>query len=151
MKYGICIWSAYGMSKDLVCEKEEINCKNVIKQCIMINSDGAAKENIKQHDSNWPQISDHSYRILITVGSGSAETNSLFNLICHHPDIYKIYLYDKDHFEAKYWFLINKQEKIRLKTLRAVNAKTEQNCNVWVLVWLCETIIYWKSRILILN
>ena len=104
MKYGICIWSAYGMSKDLVREKKEINCKNVIKPCIMIKCDGAVKENNKQHDSKWPQISDHSYRILITVGSGSGETNSLFSLICHRPDIYKIYLYAKDYFEARYWF-----------------------------------------------
>ena len=92
------------MSKDLVREKKEINCKNVIKPCIMIKCDGAVKENNKQHDSKWPQISDHSYRILITVGSGSGETNSLFSLICHHPDLYKIYFYAKDHFEARYWF-----------------------------------------------
>ena len=151
MKYGICIWNAYGMRKDLLSEKEEINCKNVIKQCIMINFDGAAKENMKQYDPNWPQISDHSYRILIIAGSGSGETNSLFNLISHHPDIDKISLYAKDPFEAKYWFLINKQEKNRLKTFGAVNTKTEQNCNVWNLVWLCETVIWWKSRILILN
>ena len=48
------------MSKDLVREKKEINCKNVIKPCIMIKCDGAVKENNKQHDSKWPQISDHT-------------------------------------------------------------------------------------------
>ena len=102
MKYGICIWNAYEMRKGLLSEKEEINCKNVIKQCIMINFDGAAKENMKQYDPNWPQISDHSYRILIIAGSGSGETNSLFNLISHHPDIDKISLYAKAPFEGKY-------------------------------------------------
>ena len=31
----------------------------------------------------WPQIPDHSYRILIIGGSGSGKTNSLLNLINH--------------------------------------------------------------------
>ena len=34
----------------------------------MINFDGVVKENIKEHNPNWPQISDHPYRILIIVG-----------------------------------------------------------------------------------
>ena len=32
------------------------------------------------HNSNWPQIPDHSYRIIITGGSES-ETNALLNLM----------------------------------------------------------------------
>ena len=39
------------------------------------------KENIKEHNPNWPQILDHSYWILIIGGSGSGKTNSFFNLI----------------------------------------------------------------------
>ena len=31
----------------------------------MINFDDATKENIKEYNSNWPQIPDHQYRILI--------------------------------------------------------------------------------------
>ena len=42
------------------------------------------------------------------------KTNSLFKLISQQPDIDKIYLYSKDPNEAKYQFLINKQEN-RLK------------------------------------
>ena len=49
----------------------------------MINFDDVVKENIKEHNLNWPQISDHLYRILIIWGSGSGKTNSLFNLINH--------------------------------------------------------------------
>ena len=41
----------------------------------MINFDDVSKENIKKHKSNWTQISDHPYRILITGGSGSGKTN----------------------------------------------------------------------------
>ena len=74
----------------------------------MINFDDVTKENIKEHNPNWPQIPDHPYRILIIGGSGSGKTNSLFNLISQQPDIDKIDLYAKDPDDAKYQFLINK-------------------------------------------
>ena len=66
----------------------------------MINFDDVTKENIKEHNPNWPQIPDHPYRILITQGAGSGKTNSLFNLIHQQPDIDKIYLYAKDPNET---------------------------------------------------
>ena len=69
---------------------------------------------IKQHNSKWPYIPDHSYRILIIGGSGSAKTNALLNLINNQPGIDKIYLYAKDPYDAKYQYLINKREKIGL-------------------------------------
>ena len=37
----------------------------------MINFDDVTGENIKNQQSNKPQIPDHPYRILITGGSGS--------------------------------------------------------------------------------
>ena len=37
----------------------------------MINFDKVVKENIKEHNPNWPKIPDHPYRILIIAGSGS--------------------------------------------------------------------------------
>ena len=37
----------------------------------------------KEHNPNWPQISDHPYKILITGGSGSGKTNALLNLVNH--------------------------------------------------------------------
>ena len=52
---------------------------------------------------------------MIIGGSGSAKTNALLNLINHEPDIYKIYLYTKDPYEAKYQLLINKRESTGLK------------------------------------
>ena len=69
---------------------------------------------IKQHNSKWPYIPDHPYRILIIGGSGSAKTNALLNLINNQPGIDKIYLYVKDPYDAKYQYLINKREKIGL-------------------------------------
>ena len=39
----------------------------------MINFDDVTKENIKEHNLNWPQISDRSYRILIIGSSGSGK------------------------------------------------------------------------------
>ena len=47
----------------------------------MINCDDVTKENIKEHNTNWPKIHVHQYRLLRIGGSGSRKTNSLFNLI----------------------------------------------------------------------
>ena len=44
----------------------------------------------------------------------TGKTNALLNLINHQPDIYKIYLYAKDPYEAKYQFLIQRREKVGL-------------------------------------
>ena len=71
----------------------------------------------KEHHLKWLHIPDHSYRMLITGGSGSGKTNALLNLINNQPDTVKIYLYTKDPYEAKYQFLINKRENTGLKHL----------------------------------
>ena len=81
----------------------------------MINFDKYTNENKTQHNSNWPYISDHLYRILIIGSSGSGKTSALLNLINNQPDIDKIYLHAKDPYEAKYQFLIDKKESIVLK------------------------------------
>ena len=71
------------------------------------------------HNPNWLYIPDHSYRILITGGSGSGKTNMLLNLIKHRrPDIDKNYLYVKDSFESKYQLLINGREKLGTENLK---------------------------------
>ena len=75
----------------------------------MINFDDYPNENLR-----WPYIPDHPYRILIIGGSGSGKTNTLLNLINNQPDFDKIYLYAKDPYKAKYQYLINKREKVRL-------------------------------------
>ena len=80
----------------------------------MINFDNYTHENKIEHNSKWPHIPDHPYRILIVGGSGSGKTNALSNLINNQPDIDKIYLYVKDPYEAKYQYLINTREKVEL-------------------------------------
>ena len=80
----------------------------------MINFDDYTNENRTEHNSNWPYIPDHPYRILIIGGSGSGKTNALLNFINNQPDTDKIYLYAKDSYEAKYQYLINKHEKVGL-------------------------------------
>ena len=42
----------------------------------MFNFDYITKEDIKEHNSNWPEIPDHPYRILIVRESGSGKTKS---------------------------------------------------------------------------
>ena len=81
----------------------------------MINYDDVMKENIKDHNPNWLQITNHPYRILIIGGSGSGKTNALLNLIINQLDIDEIYLYAKDSYEKKNQFLINKRESTGLK------------------------------------
>ena len=70
---------------------------------------------MKEHNTNWPQISDHPYRILIIGGSGTRKTNSLFSLINQQSDIDKIYLYTKEPYEAKHQFLVSKRKSKGLK------------------------------------
>ena len=78
----------------------------------MINFDDYTNEKIIDHNSKWPHIPDHPYRIATIGGSGSGKTNALLNLINNQPDIDKIYLYAKNLYEAKYRYLINKRKKV---------------------------------------
>ena len=90
----------------------------------MINFVDYTNENIIEHNSKWPYIPDHPYRIIIG-GSGSGNTNALLNLINNQPDIDKIYLYAKDPYEKKYQYLINKREKVGLNHLNDPKAFME--------------------------
>ena len=80
----------------------------------MFNFDYITKGDIKEHNSDWTEISDHPYEILIIGDSGSGKTNVLLNLISHEPVIDKIYLYAKAPSEEKYQLLINKRESTGL-------------------------------------
>ena len=86
-----------------------------IVRFMMINFDDYTNEIKTYHNSKWPYIPDHSYRILIIGGLGSGKTNAILNLINNQPDIDKTYLYAKDPYEAKYQYLIKKREKIGIE------------------------------------
>ena len=58
----------------------------------MINFDEYTNENKIEHNSKWPYIPDHPYRILIVGGSGSGKTKALLNLTNNQPDIGKLYI-----------------------------------------------------------
>ena len=106
-------------------QKKKIKGYSIIKQCKMFNFDYITKEDIKEHNSKWPEIPDHLYWILIIGGSGWGKTNVLLNLVNHEPDIDKIYLYVKDPHKAKYQLLINKRESTWLKYLNDSKAFIE--------------------------
>ena len=54
------------MSKDLIWKKEKTKRINIIKKYKKtIKFDDVVKESIKEYNSNWSQIPDHPYRILI--------------------------------------------------------------------------------------
>ena len=97
----------------------------------MINFDDDTKENIKQHNPSYPQIPDHPYSVLTISVSGSRKTNSLLNLINHQPDTFKIYLYAKGSYEAKYQLLINKRENTGLKSLNDSKAFIEYSNDMY--------------------
>ena len=101
----------------------------------MISFDDYVNENKTKHNSKWPYIPDHPYRILIIEGSGSGKTNALLNLINNQllikqSDIDKIYLYAKDPYETKYQFLINKTESTGLKHFDDPKAFIEYSNNM---------------------
>ena len=54
-------------------KKEENKCNNIIKQYKKSLTLILTKEDNKGHNSNWPQIPDHPYITLLTVGAGSGE------------------------------------------------------------------------------
>ena len=98
----------YGTNALKVCKNEMLSkCKWLILIVIIMK--------IKQHNSKWPYVPDHPYRIRIIRGSGSGKTNALLNLINYQRDIDKIYWYAKDPYKVKYQFLINKRECMGLK------------------------------------
>ena len=76
----------------------------------MINFDDYSNDNIIEHNSKWPCIPDHPYRILIIGGSGSGKINALLNLINNQQDIDKIC--KRSICKKKYQYLINKREKL---------------------------------------
>ena len=80
----------------------------------MINFDDYTNENIIEHNSKWPYIPDHPYRILIIGGSGSGKTNALLNLINNQPTLIKYIYMQKIHMKKNYQYLINKREKVAL-------------------------------------
>ena len=93
----------------------------------MINFDDYTHENKIEPNPKWPYIPDHPYRILIVGGSESGKTNELLNLINNQPDIDKIYLYEKDPYEAKYQYLINKRENVRLDHFKDPKTYTDHS------------------------
>ena len=92
---------------DEIAKKKDFN--------IIINFDEVTGENTQEHNSHWPQIPDHPYRILIIGESGSWKTNALISLISHQVHVNEIFLYVKDPNELKFQFLVNKCEKVGLK------------------------------------
>ena len=83
----------------------------------MINFDDYANESKAEHNFKLPYILDYPCRIVMRGGARSGKTNALLNLINNQPDIDKIYLYAKDPYEAKYYFLIKNRESTGLKHL----------------------------------
>ena len=96
----------------------------------MINFDDYTNEKNLEHNSKWPYIPDHPYRILIIGVSVSKKTNALLILINNQSDIDKISLYAKDPYETKYQHLINKREKVGLDHFKDPKAFIEYSTDM---------------------
>ena len=53
---------------------------------INVNFDDYTNEDIIEHNSKWPYIPDHQYRIFIIGGSGSGKTNEYHVLVLKLTD-----------------------------------------------------------------
>ena len=65
----------------------------------MLNFDYIRKENIKEQNANFPDISENPYKILIVAIFGSWRLNTLLNVVSNKPDIDTIYSSAKDLYE----------------------------------------------------
>ena len=65
----------------------------------MINFDNYTNENKAEHNSEWPYIPDHPYKILIVGSSGSGKTNALLNLLNSQPVLIKYTHMLKSHMK----------------------------------------------------
>ena len=63
-------------------------------------------------------------------GQDPEKKNPLLDLISHHQDINKIYLYAKDPYEAKHKLLINKREYIGVKNLNDSKVSSEYSNDI---------------------
>ena len=81
----------------------------------MINFYDYTDEKKIDHNSKQSFITDHPCRIFVVSVSGSGKTNPLSNLINNQPHIYTTYLYQKDPYQVKCQYLINKREKLGFK------------------------------------
>ena len=91
----------------------------------MFNFDYTTKEDLKEHNLNWPEIPDNPYRLLVVGGAGFGKTNALLNLINHEPDIDKNVSFARDPYETKYHLLINKRVSTSLNYLNDFKAFIE--------------------------
>ena len=80
----------------------------------MFNFDYIIKEESKNIINSWTSI-----QIINTWRFWSGKTIVLLNLINHKSDVDKIYLFEKDLYEAKNKLLINKRESAGLKYLNS--------------------------------
>ena len=113
----------------------------------MINFDDYTNENKTEHNSKWPYIPDHPYRILLIGGSGSEKTNPLLNLINNQRDIDKMYLYAKDPYETKYQYLTGKHEKVGLYNFNDPKAFIEYSNDIQDVYKNIEEYIFRKKNI----
>ena len=99
----------------------------------MINFDYIMKEDIKEHNSNWPEISDYAYRLLVIGGCSSGKTNLLFNLRSQQPDIDKIYSCAKDPYEAKISIFNQKNEKVQASNILMILKLLLNTRAIWMI------------------
>ena len=88
----------------------------------MLNLDGIANKNNKDHNKKWRYIPYRPCRIWIIGGSGLGKTNALLSLMIQQDDFDKICLYTKYLSEPNISFQLENVEMQEIKHLNDLKA-----------------------------
>ena len=98
--------------------KDELGWKVMTEPYVkMINFHDLKK---RKHQITWPKLAANFWSAMQSINNWAFESgkaNLLFNLISHHHDIDKIYLYAKNPYETKNQSLINNKQSTDLQHL----------------------------------
>ena len=78
--------NAYGANEEIIYKirRNQVYTYNKAKR--KIDDDDVTKENLKDHNLNWPRIPGHTNGIIKIRGSRSGKTNTLLELIKRQDD-----------------------------------------------------------------
>ena len=103
----------------------------------------------RRHEGTLSNLTTNSWPSTQNIDNWKSwiwKKNALLNLMNRQPDIYKIYLYVKDPYDAKYQLLINKREVAGIKHFNDSEAFIN-NQMIWIIfIKILKNTIQLKSK-----